>query len=107
MASISNSPQAIGAANTAAVARVAAIAAAVARGRATRRALRGGTADPAGKRFIGSAIWRTETVTPGAGQAPDLAVRCDVKIPERRLAFTMSTRHNNDQALPASHTVEE
>jgi hypothetical protein len=63
-------------------------------------------ADPSGKRFIGSAIWRTETVTPGAGQAPDLAVRCDVEIPERRLALTMSIRRNRDQALPASHTVE-
>jgi hypothetical protein len=63
-------------------------------------------ADPAGKQFIGSAIWRTETVTPGAGQAPDLAVRCDVEIPERRLALTMSIRRNRDQALPASHTVE-
>jgi hypothetical protein len=63
-------------------------------------------ADPAGKRFIGSAIWRTETVTPGTGQAPDLAVRCDVEIPERRLAMTMSVRRNSDQALPASHTVE-
>jgi hypothetical protein len=63
-------------------------------------------ADPSGKQFIGSAIWRTETVTPGAGQAPDLAVRCDVEIPERRLALTMSIRRNRDQALPASHTVE-
>jgi hypothetical protein len=63
-------------------------------------------ADPSGKRFVGSAIWRTETVSPGAGQAPELAVRCDVEIPERRLALTMSIRRNRDQALPASHTVE-
>ena len=63
-------------------------------------------ADPSGKRFVGSAIWRTETVSPGAGQAPELAVRCDVEIPERRLALTMSVRRNRDQALPASHTVE-
>jgi hypothetical protein len=63
-------------------------------------------ADPGGKRFIGSAIWRTETVSPGGGQAADLAVRCDVEIAERRLALTMSIRRNRDQALPASHTVE-
>jgi hypothetical protein len=63
-------------------------------------------ADPAGKRYVGSAIWRTETVSPGSGQAPELAVRCDVEIPERRLAMTMSMRRNTDQALPASHTVE-
>jgi hypothetical protein len=63
-------------------------------------------ADPNGKRYLGSAIWRTETVSPGSGQAPELAVRCDVEIPERRLAMTMSMRRNSDQALPASHTVE-
>src|SRR5262245_17992715 len=63
-------------------------------------------ADPAGKRYIGTAAWRTETVSPGSGQAPELAVRADVDIPERRLAMTMSIRRNTDQALPASHTVE-
>jgi len=63
-------------------------------------------ADPNGKRFVGSAVWRTETVTPGTGQAPELAVRADVEIPERRLGMTMSIRRNADQALPASHTVE-
>jgi hypothetical protein len=65
-----------------------------------------GPTDAEGKRYVGSAIWRTETVSPGAGQAPELAVRCDVEIPERRLAMTMSMRRNTDQALPASHTVE-
>ena len=29
-------------------------------------------ADPNGKRFVGSAIWRTETVTPGPGSRPSL-----------------------------------
>jgi hypothetical protein len=62
--------------------------------------------DPSGKRYIGSAVWRTETVSPGSGQAPELAVRCDVEIPERRLAMTLSIRRNTDQTLPASHTVE-
>ncbi|MFL5047319.1 MAG: hypothetical protein ACJ8EA_21010 [Xanthobacteraceae bacterium] len=63
-------------------------------------------AEPAGKRYIGSAIWRTETMSAGTGQGPDLAVRCDVEIPDRRLAMTFSMRRNTDQALPASHTVE-
>ena len=63
-------------------------------------------ADPNGKRFVGSAIWRTETVSPGPGQPPDLAVRADVEIPERKLAMTWSLRRNTDKALPASHTVE-
>jgi hypothetical protein len=31
------------------------------------------------KRFVGSAIWRTETVTPAPGQPPELAVRADIE----------------------------
>jgi hypothetical protein len=62
--------------------------------------------DPAGKRYAGSAIWRTETVSPGPGLAPELAVRADVEIPERRMTVTWSLRRNTDQALPASHTIE-
>jgi hypothetical protein len=63
-------------------------------------------ADPNGKRFVGSAIWRTETVTPGPGQPPELAVRADVEVPERNLAMTWSFRRNTDKGLPATHTVE-
>jgi hypothetical protein len=63
-------------------------------------------AEPAGKRYVGSAIWRTETVSPGPGLASDLAIRCDVEIPERRLGMTFSIRRNTDPALPASHTIE-
>ena len=60
--------------------------------------------DPQGKRYVGSAIWRTETVSPGPGLAPELAIRADVEIPERRLRMTWSLRRNTDKALPASHT---
>ena len=62
--------------------------------------------DPAGKRYVGSALWRTETVSPGPGLAPELAVRADVEIPERRMRMTWSLRRNTDKALPASHTIE-
>ena len=62
--------------------------------------------DPQGKRFVGSAIWRTETVSSGAGLAPELVVRADVKIPDRRMSITWSLRCNTDKALPASHTIE-
>jgi hypothetical protein len=61
---------------------------------------------PEGRRFVGSAIWRTETVTPGPGQPPELAVRVDIDVPERKLAMTVSLRRNTDKNLPASHTVE-
>jgi len=62
--------------------------------------------DPQGKRFVGSAIWRTESVSPGPGQPAELAVRADVEIPERKIAMTWSLRRNSDPNLPASHTVE-
>lgn len=62
--------------------------------------------NPQGKRYVGSAIWKTETVSPGPGLAPELAVRCDVEIPERRMRMTWSLRRNTDKALPASHTIE-
>jgi hypothetical protein len=59
-----------------------------------------------GNRYVGSAIWRTETVSPGTGLAPELAVRADVEIPERHMRMTWSLRRNTDKALPASHTIE-
>jgi hypothetical protein len=63
-------------------------------------------ADPAGKRYVGSAIWRTETVSPGPNQPPELAIRADVEIPDRKIAMTWSLRRNSDPGLPASHTIE-
>jgi len=62
--------------------------------------------NPQGARFVGSAIWRTETVSPGPGLAPELAVRADVEIPDRHVRMTWSLRRNTDKALPASHTIE-
>jgi hypothetical protein len=62
--------------------------------------------DPKGKRYVGSALWRTETVSPGPGLAPELAVRADLDIPERHVRMTWSLRRNTDKALPASHTIE-
>jgi hypothetical protein len=62
--------------------------------------------NPEGNRLVGSALWRTETISPGPGLSPELAVRADVEVPERRLAMTLSIRRNTDTALPASHTVE-
>jgi hypothetical protein len=62
--------------------------------------------DPQGKRFPGSVVWRTETVSPGPGLAPELVVRADISIPERHMTMTWSLRRNTDKALPASHTIE-
>jgi hypothetical protein len=62
--------------------------------------------DPQGKRFAGSTVWRTETVSPGPGLPPEIAVRADIAIPERHMKVTWSLRRNTDKALPASHTIE-
>jgi len=62
--------------------------------------------DPQGKRHVGSAIWRTDTVSPGTGLAPELEVRADLTVPERNMTATLTLRRNTDQALPASHTIE-
>jgi|SRR5579883_2810235 len=62
--------------------------------------------DPQGMRYSGSVIWRTETVSPGPGLAPELVVRANIEIPERKMTVTWSLRRNIDKALPASHTIE-
>ncbi|MBI3435201.1 MAG: hypothetical protein HY056_09010 [Proteobacteria bacterium] len=62
--------------------------------------------DNSGKRFVGTAVWRTERVSRTQGQPQELAVRADVEIPERRLTISWSLRRNTDQSLPASHTIE-
>jgi hypothetical protein len=62
--------------------------------------------DPQGKRFVGSAIWRTERVPAGPNQQAEVAIRADVEIPDRKLAMTWSLRRNMDASLPATHTVE-
>ncbi len=62
--------------------------------------------DPQGKRYVGSAVWRTDTVSPGSGLAPELEVRADITVPERNMTVTWTLRRNTDQALPASHTIE-
>jgi hypothetical protein len=62
--------------------------------------------DSKGKQYVGSVIWRTEQVKAAAGQQPDLAVRADIDIPDRKFKMTMSFRRNTDSSLPASHTAE-
>jgi hypothetical protein len=63
-------------------------------------------ADPKGKQYVGSVIWRTEQIKASAGQKSDLAVRADIDIPDRKFKMTMSFRRNTDTSLPASHTAE-
>src|SRR5262249_13982314 len=62
--------------------------------------------EPNGKRVVASAVWRTETVTRGANQPPEVVVRADIDIPERKMAMKWTLQRNVDKTLPASHTVE-
>jgi hypothetical protein len=63
-------------------------------------------ADPKGKQYVGSVVWRTEQIKATAGQKADLAVRADIDIPDRKFKMTVSFRRNTDTSLPASHTAE-
>jgi hypothetical protein len=62
--------------------------------------------DPKGKQFVGSVVWRTEPIKATGNQKPDIAVRADIEIPDRKFKMTMSFRRNTDSSLPASHTAE-
>ena len=62
--------------------------------------------NPQGRKFAGSTVWRTDTVSPGAGRPSELVARADIKIPERGMTVTLSLRRNSDRSLPASHVIE-
>jgi len=59
-----------------------------------------------GKQYVGSVVWRTEPVKATGNEKPDIAVRADIEIPDRKFKMTMSFRRNTDSSLPASHTAE-
>lgn len=56
--------------------------------------------------FEGTVSWKTETVNAGPGLPPDIGLRGDVVIPERKMSMSFVLRRNTDQTLPASHTIE-
>jgi hypothetical protein len=62
--------------------------------------------NPYGRRYLGSATWRNEMVSPGPGLATELAVHADVEIPQRQMTMAWSLRHNGDQALSGSYAIE-
>lgn len=58
------------------------------------------------QQFEGTVTWKTETVNGGPGQPPDIGIRADIQIPERKIGVSFTLRRNLDQTLPASHTIE-
>jgi hypothetical protein len=63
-------------------------------------------ADPKGRQYAGTVVWRAEQIKDAAGAPGGLGVRADVNIPDRGLKMTMSFRRNTDATLLASHTAE-
>lgn len=63
-------------------------------------------AEPKGKQYVGTVVWRTEQIKAAGGKPSDIAVRADIDIPDRKLKMSMSFRRNTDTSLPASHTAE-
>ncbi|MGM4926415.1 hypothetical protein AB8A31_26160 [Tardiphaga sp. 804_B3_N1_9] len=63
-------------------------------------------AEPKGRQYVGTVVWRTEQIKGTGGKPGDIAVRADIEIPERKFKMTMSFRRNTDTSLPASHTAE-
>jgi len=58
------------------------------------------------KGYVGSVIWRIETLSVVSGQMPELAIDADIEIPERRIDMTMSVRRNSLGTLPTIYTIE-
>jgi hypothetical protein len=59
-----------------------------------------------GKRYVGSAAWRTESVPAAAGRPAEVVLHADTEIPERQLGMKWSMRRNTDKSMPASHIIE-
>ena len=59
-----------------------------------------------GKRYVGTTVWRTETIPPRAGHSAEVVLSADAEIPERQMSMKWSLRRNTDKSLPASHTIE-
>jgi hypothetical protein len=61
--------------------------------------------DPQGRRAVGSVVWSTETKSSDAANTPELVVRADIDIPERKVGVILRLRH--DTALTStSYTIE-
>jgi hypothetical protein len=54
----------------------------------------------------GTVSWRTETVNPGPGKSPELGIRIDIDIPDRKMQVVVTIRRNPDASLPATHYIE-
>ncbi len=59
-----------------------------------------------GNSYVGSVAWRTDSVSPGPGLAPEFVVLADIKIPAQQMTVSWVMRRNTDHSLPVSYTIE-
>jgi hypothetical protein len=52
------------------------------------------------------AVWRLDNINAGQGQPLETVVRATVDIPDAKMSLNLLLRRNQDQTLPASHTIE-
>jgi hypothetical protein len=63
-------------------------------------------ADPQGRQYVGTVVWRTEQIKASGSQKAGLGLRGELEIPDRRLKMVLVLRRNSDPSLPASHVAE-
>jgi hypothetical protein len=49
---------------------------------------------PSASVFGGTAVWRTDSIAQSAGQAPEVAIRADIEIPEESIGVRWTLRSN-------------
>jgi hypothetical protein len=58
------------------------------------------------KTYVGTVVWRLESLSKGEGQPLATVVRADIDIPDAKLKTSMVLQKNLDPTLPATHTIE-
>ena len=62
--------------------------------------------DPQGRRAAGSVVWSTEIAPSGTGIMPQLVLRADINIPDRKMEISWKLRRASDLNGSSSHTAE-
>lgn len=57
------------------------------------------------KTYVGSVVWRLDSVPTGAGRPLGTAVHADVDVPDAKIRMSLDMQKNLDPSLPASHTI--
>jgi hypothetical protein len=58
------------------------------------------------KTFLGTVVWRVDSMSTRPDEPLSSAVRAEIDIPEEKLQVAMTVQRNFDGTLPASHTMK-